>query len=223
MKLRSPWAAAVQSLGWAGEGSTVQELLTPALVPPQSPHMLGEQGCPTGAAKGKRCIWKMKKSCLSSLQRMGDCCQQTQALKKKGLRHLTRGSADPGHPWSSGCCCTPLLLAALSFLCCSHKDPTQPGCFLRSPLVSFEAKKSVNTSTTQPCSHLTADQYTKPAGEGSLLLSLLKRIASPSLQPGGGGWWLSAGSQHRYGQGNKCRWATGHFHQLNWAVPRVRS
>lgn len=138
--------------------------------PPQSPHMLGEQGCPTGAAKGKRCIWKMKKSCLSSLQRMGDCCQQTQTLKKKGLRHLTRGSADPGHPWSSGCCCTPLLLAALSFLCCSHKDPTQPGCFLHSPLVSFEAKKSVNTSTTQPCSHLTADQYTKPAGEGSLLL-----------------------------------------------------
>lgn len=72
---------------------------------------------------------------------MGDSCQQTQTLKKKGLRYLTHGSADLGHPWSSGCCCTPLLLTALSFLCCSHKDPTQPGCFLRSPLVSFEAKE----------------------------------------------------------------------------------
>lgn len=61
MKLRSPWAAAVQSLGWAGEGSTVLELLAPALVPHQSTHTLGEQGCPTGAAKGKRCIWEMKK------------------------------------------------------------------------------------------------------------------------------------------------------------------
>lgn len=101
---------------------------------------------------------------------MGDSCQQTQTLKKKGLRYLTHGSADLGHPWSSGCCCTPLLLTALSFLCCSHKDPTQPGCFLRSPLVSFEAKKSVNTSTPQPCSHLTADQHTKAAGEGSSLL-----------------------------------------------------
>lgn len=37
VKLRSPWAAAVQSLGWAGEGSIVQELLTPALVPPRAP------------------------------------------------------------------------------------------------------------------------------------------------------------------------------------------